>query len=89
MVVRAEAKATGSLADAARGRVTASALRSDLGDLHRRPCGPAHSPTQPDPRDLREPAYPVPGGVRHCIAAACQPYCPACSRSRSAAARAR
>ena len=50
---------------------------ADLGDLRRRPCGPAHSPTQPDPRDLREPAYPVPGGVRHCIAAACQPYCPA------------
>ena len=30
---------------------------ADLGDLHRRPCGPAHRPTQPDPCDLRESAH--------------------------------
>ena len=44
MVVRVEAKAAGSLADAARGRVAASALRSDLGDLSAHTCDKCHSP---------------------------------------------
>ena len=45
---------------------------ADLGDLRRRPCGPAHSPTQPDPCDLRESAHLMPGGGRHCTATACR-----------------
>jgi hypothetical protein len=62
---------------------------ADLGDLRRRPCGPAHSPTQPDPCDLRESAHLMPDGGRHCTAVACRPYCPACSCTRGAAAWAR
>ena len=62
---------------------------ADLGDLRRRPCGPAHSPTQPDPCDLRESAHLMPGGGRHCTSTACRPYCPACSCTRGAAAQAR
>jgi hypothetical protein len=61
---------------------------ADLGDLHRRPCGPAHRPTQPDPCDLRESAHLKPDGGRHCTATACRPYCPACSCTRSATTRA-
>ena len=62
---------------------------TDLGDLHRRPCGPAHRPTQPDPCDLRASAHLMPDEGRHCTAVACRPYCPACSCTRGAAAWAR
>jgi hypothetical protein len=61
---------------------------ADLGDLRRRPCGPAHRPTQPDPCELRESAHLMPDGGRHCTAVACRPYCPACSCTCGAAARA-